>query len=720
LMGSDVFLCYKKSMNRPPLIAYKPEVLFRYPTTERRSLAFPTSVPLFCLPMGATLELWPNNAATPKPVFSTFVLTVADATDKVYGSAVTFYEQYPHELLTESQMEQLGWRAGVSQTTHAVHINKCVCLLSRWPFSDTFEKWLLYILEMSWSKQPLSIPVERYITHLLEEVPFPEPRILLQLSPTNGHDRVIVTRRDDQPLVRSGAGFRQLLLNLGPDNCLLLLTLAITEQKILIHSLRPDTLTAVSEAVSSLLFPFKWQCPYIPLCPLGLAEVLHAPLPYLIGVDSRFFDLYEPPPDVTCVDLDTNNITICETQRHISIKLLPKRQAKALKQTLEVLYNNIRPASPIHHSNESKYNGEPTTSLDRDFQRRKKEQALELKIQEAFLRFMAVTLQGYRSYLIPITKAPTVGTTDPHALFHMDAFLRSRDKTQQRFFALMMKTQMFTRFIEERSFVCDVDQGLTFFDECIERVAAGDEPLLGLDNSNTSERTVFVLPPDPPDPEETYSYEKFELDGALVTKCRSKSRSGGVQSLPAAALASAESLAEAGPMARRTKHETAAAQRLARKANLSPEAWAKCLLGACYSLYFLALPCRIMLSRGKEHATLRTAYELLERATKLRVPCDEVCYRVMIQLCGIHSLPVLAVQLLFLMKRAGLQPNALTYGYYNRCVLEATWPKDMPSGSQLLWNKLRIAVMGAALFRKAGVQRANRIASAGLGVASTG
>lgn len=42
----------------------------------------------------------------------------------------------------------------------------------------------------------------------------------------------------------------------------------------------------------------------------GLAEVLHAPLPYLIGVDSRFFDLYDPPPDVSCIDLDTNNITV--------------------------------------------------------------------------------------------------------------------------------------------------------------------------------------------------------------------------------------------------------------------------------------------------------------------------------------------------------------------------------------------------------------------------
>lgn len=65
---------------------------------------------------------------------------------------------------------------------------------------------------------------------------------------------------------------------------------------------------------------------------------------------------------------------------------------------------------------------------------------------------------------------------------------------------------------------------------------------------------------------------------------------------------------------------------------------------------------------------------------KTKVTCKywQVCYRVMMQLCGIHSLPVLAVQLLFLMKRAGLQPNALTYGYYNRCVLEAQWPQDTP------------------------------------------
>lgn len=44
---------------------------------------------------------------------------------------------------------------------------------------------------------------------------------------------------------------------------------------------------------------------------------------------------------------------------------------------------------------------------------------LELEIQEAFLRFMSSILKGYRSFLLPITSAPTIGTTDPNSLFDL-------------------------------------------------------------------------------------------------------------------------------------------------------------------------------------------------------------------------------------------------------------------------------------------------------------
>lgn len=81
--GGEVYLCYKKSMNRAHVISYKPEILCRYPLWDRPDWKLHSNVPLFCLPMGASLEVWPPEASQPATVFSTFILTVSDAAEKV-------------------------------------------------------------------------------------------------------------------------------------------------------------------------------------------------------------------------------------------------------------------------------------------------------------------------------------------------------------------------------------------------------------------------------------------------------------------------------------------------------------------------------------------------------------------------------------------------------------------------------------------------------------
>lgn len=52
--------------------------------------------------------------------------------------------------------------------------------------------------------------------------------------------------------VFSGGSLSTLLLNLGPKNAATLLVLAVTEHKILVHSLRPAVLTSVTEALVSV------------------------------------------------------------------------------------------------------------------------------------------------------------------------------------------------------------------------------------------------------------------------------------------------------------------------------------------------------------------------------------------------------------------------------------------------------------------------------------
>ena len=58
-------------------IFYFAEVLSRFPVDDYEGFPLPDTIPMFCLPQGATIECWPENSPYPLPSFSTFVLTGA-------------------------------------------------------------------------------------------------------------------------------------------------------------------------------------------------------------------------------------------------------------------------------------------------------------------------------------------------------------------------------------------------------------------------------------------------------------------------------------------------------------------------------------------------------------------------------------------------------------------------------------------------------------------
>ncbi|XP_078532088.1 DENN domain-containing protein 4C [Lissotriton helveticus] len=712
LWGSSVFLCYKKSVPASNSIAYKAGLIFRYPEVDYESFPLPQQVPLFCLPMGATIECWAPQTRYPLPIFSTFVLTGSTAV-KVYGAAIQFYEAYPRDCLTEKQQMQLGLLTAVEKkmvTTKTINSNKCICLLSYWPFFETFRKFLMFIYKLSVSG-PHPLPIEKHISHFMHNVPFPSPqrpRILVQLS---AHDALIMSQPVSTPLPLSGANFSTLLMNLGPENCATLLLFVLLENKILLHSLRPAVLTGVAEAVVAMIFPFQWQCPYIPLCPLSLADVLSAPIPFIVGVDSRYFDLYDPPQDVVCVDLDTNMVYISDEKKTINWKLLPKKPCKNLLGALRKVYPKL---SAVHRKTQEGSAVE-MTPIEADFSWQKKMTEVEMEIQEAFLRFMASILRGYRFFLKPITQAPSMKATAADSLFDHQGFLKTRDRAYTKFYSQLTKTQIFSRFIEECSFVSDKDTSLAFFDDCMEKLYpekgmekgekvdaefVEDMRLIELDESQKSEHTVFVMPPEPPpedeeNPQPKYSYTNFpRLDLKLFDRPQDPTLTfNGHASLNRTSNSPAF-------IARRTKQEIKTAQKIARRYYTNPPMWAKCLFSHCYSLWFICLPAYVKVSHPKNKA-LQKAYDVLVNMRKTEVePLDEVCYRVVMQLCGLWGNPVLAVRVLFEMRKAGVQPNAITYGYYNKVVLLSPWPSSNRSGA-FLWMKVRNVVQGATQFRQA-------------------
>uniref|UniRef100_A0A2K5K8Z3 UDENN domain-containing protein n=1 Tax=Colobus angolensis palliatus TaxID=336983 RepID=A0A2K5K8Z3_COLAP len=604
MWGSSVFLCYKKSVPASNAIAYKAGLIFRYPEEDYESFPLSESdVPLFCLPMGATIECWDPETKYPLPVFSTFVLTGSSA-KKVYGAAIQFYEPYSRELLSEKQLMQLGLLTPVERkmVSKSINTNKCICLLSHWPFFEAFRKFLMFIYKLSVSG-PHPLPIEKHISHFMQNIPFPSPqrpRILVQLSV---HDALILSQPVSTPL-----------------------------------PLRSDE------------------------------------------------------------------------KKNMNWKQLPKKPCKNLLSTLKKLYPQL---SSVHRKTQEG-SAIDMTPIEADFSWQKKMTQLEMEIQEAFLRFMASILKGYRTFLRPITEAPSNKATAADSLFDRQGFLKSRDRAYAKFYTLLSKTQIFIRFIEECSFVSDKDTGLAFFDDCIEKLfpdkgteksekidfdSAEDTRLIELDDSQKSEHTVFIMPPEPPpddgkDLSPKYSYKYFpRLDLKLFDRpqelklCFSRHPTGNsITKSPAL-------------MAKRTKQEIKTAHKLAKRCYTNPPQWAKCLFSHCYSLWFICLPAYVRVSHPKVRA-LQQAYDVLIKMRKTDVdPLDEVCYRVVMQLCGLWGHPVLAVRVLFEMKTARIKPNAITYGYYNKVVLESPWPSSTRSGI-FLWTKVRNVVHGLAQFRQ--------------------
>ena len=164
---------------------------------DHADLNFPTEVAMFGLPMGAVIESWPaqlNNNINNKTSFNTFVLNVNSdggaITEKVYGASIMFYENYDHTQLSYEQRLLLGYiELDDDVKKRKLYSNKSLILLSRYPLFEAFRDFLTFIFNkfmknFNWDD---IIPIEKYLTHLIYDVPFPthkKPRVLVNLTDT--------------------------------------------------------------------------------------------------------------------------------------------------------------------------------------------------------------------------------------------------------------------------------------------------------------------------------------------------------------------------------------------------------------------------------------------------------------------------------------------------------------------------------------------------------
>ncbi|CAH8626758.1 unnamed protein product [Schistosoma bovis] len=461
----------------------------------------------FCLPWGASIESWSVNQDPPEVNSFTFMLT-NEAYQKLYGVALTFYEPYIEELDLHKcyclgvDPELINSRSSTDSVNHeydpneeaiakrqrhflasrvgdrVLGVTKTLCILSRWSFTLPFSNFLGFLYSRCLLSNNLdNIPFERYLGYFLFEIPFPD-RAIPSISVDLCAAPILIQRPDDTNASSSSCeSFFRLLDNLSVDLIIQLLVQLLTEQKILMSSVRHSVLSDIGEALIYMIFPLKWTVVYIPYIYMGCIHVIQSPSPYLIGMDSRFFDFFRLPPNggIAYLDLDTNNFKppLAPGQPIFDSKVLPKKPLKQLKTRLLELkekifqMKNTRKTSskmiPRNMMLDCMFSTSNSELAQDELIKVRKRTQIGSCIKEAFLQFMVHLLKDYRLCLVPVRNSQT------DVMFNIEHFLREcADKHTIPFYRALFETQQWNNFVRDRIYASSRDEELDYFDNRIE------------------------------------------------------------------------------------------------------------------------------------------------------------------------------------------------------------------------------------------------------------
>ena len=256
---------------------YVTQCLDRYPLEDHEDVAFPSGIGLFCLPCGLTL-----TTTMQMPRYSCFVHT--DGLGRhLYGHSLTIWEplRERQRRQIEAMMAARGLAAELAEAGELL-APKCLVVMSFWPHHVAYREWLKQLYRMSLSPAPL--PIERYICNFMDEVPLPPPgRIVVQVSIA---DTTISfhTPPANAPTSWGALPYQPLFECLPPAEVIKLFTCLLLEKQVVLVSSQHFLLSTCAEVITSLLYPLRWSHVYIPILPAPLFGVLHAPMPFLIGL----------------------------------------------------------------------------------------------------------------------------------------------------------------------------------------------------------------------------------------------------------------------------------------------------------------------------------------------------------------------------------------------------------------------------------------------------
>ena len=470
--SNDIFpaLCKHKECSK--LNAMKAEILIRYPLEDTKNLELNNLAATICFPTG--IKICYSQDEPPEGVKDYITNITNQKGERYYMMTYHFYrkmmndeytkkyemhplkhqlmrfgdayltfreEEFTKEIVQQVQQtlefcQDLGFR-------EYVYVPYCLCLISKYPYSFEMEKCLQSIFKMiSDEKNDYNFEINDLIMYLINSVPIPDKNSLVKFYLPYCDKDISLRNTKINGLNIMYKDFAKLTHIFSVSKIIIIFRLLLSEKKVLFIDDNYTTLSKVTDAFISLLYPFKWVHTYIPIMSEQMLKYLESFLPFVNGINTSLMPLVknifsegeiDESEEVFLVYIKENHITIGSHLKNKKIKTskyiqnnvisLPSNVEKELKKKLV----NVQDKYESYLKNPKKKNSIDINQLD-------------CKFRDAFIDVFVALFYDYQQYIGLLE--------DDEVIFNKNLFMQSVKKEVKPFYDSFLDSQLFEQFTQ--------------------------------------------------------------------------------------------------------------------------------------------------------------------------------------------------------------------------------------------------------------------------------
>ena len=497
------------------LPAMKPEIIFRYPLKDTKTLELNNLAATICFPTGIKVcydqDYAPNNVKNYVTSITNqkgeryymmnfhFYLKVDNIRyPKIYENTSLKYtsqkfadayinlgeDDLTEDIVTKVQ-EKLDFCANLGSLDY-VNIPFCICLISKYPYVQEMKNCLqsIYTILTNENKENSIILINDLIMYLINSVPIPakDTKVEFLIPYYNNYIEIDCPKVDDINIMNLSASTA--LKKFGVENLITIFRLLITEKKLLLVDTDYDMLSKVADGLVSILYPFQWIHTYIPIMSDQMLKYLETFLPFLNGINKSLFHLAEKVFKEGEMDEDDEVFIINIYDINSTIKLSSSLKGKN-KKLEKYIQDNI-PAIPSQLEkelrNKLKNCKKELDSIESNKRKNttKNKQNLELQIRDAFIDIFVEMFQDYAKYL---------SFLDDETVFNKSLFLEKKPNNEKKFYNEILDTQLFQQFTQNV-----VNEDVNYFNNKISQRELGKKASKKINNNTKNEKEYCINP----------------------------------------------------------------------------------------------------------------------------------------------------------------------------------------------------------------------------------